>query len=159
VSENGLYDTAARAFFARQQDRRRRAQLGPDPTPRRPPEAAAIDTQRTTQMRRTEGSDVIKLRRVRLLFTAAEGPEWIVEIPPGRSIVGRGEDCAVVLADQEVSRHHAALIVDGRDVYVEDLGSANGTTIDGAPVERAELGDGQVLAIGQVRIVLERPGR
>jgi DNA-binding NtrC family response regulator len=54
----------------------------------------------------------------------------------GEHLVGAGEDCAVRLRHPTVSRRHARLVVTGGRLTVEDLGSRNGTRIDG---ERLEL--------------------
>jgi pSer/pThr/pTyr-binding forkhead associated (FHA) protein len=65
---------------------------------------------------------------------------------------------AVVVEDQFVSAEHAILTFRGRAWYLEDLGSTNGTFVNGAPVEGvAPLGFGDVIQLGQVRLRLERP--
>lgn len=57
-----------------------------------------------------------------------------VEIPKGSLVVGRSTDCGLALADELVSRQHCELSWDGRVVTVRDLGSTNGTFVDGSPV-------------------------
>lgn len=52
--------------------------------------------------------------------------------------VGRGGGCGIVLDDSFVSQVHARVFRRDGDVYVEDLGSRNGTLLNGRPVERAE---------------------
>ena len=52
--------------------------------------------------------------------------------------VGRGGGCGIVLDDSFVSQVHARVFRRNGDVYVEDLGSRNGTLLNGRPVERAE---------------------
>src|SRR4029453_11101217 len=47
-----------------------------------------------------------------------------------------------------VSWNHARVWVEGTDVFVEDLGSANGTLVNGGAVQRTRLGPGDVLAVG-----------
>jgi S1-C subfamily serine protease len=72
----------------------------------------------------------------------------------GRIVVGRGEDCHVVLDDGKASRHHAALtpLPDG-GVRVEDLGSTNGTFVDGRRVTTPTvLLPGSVLTIGDTQL-------
>ena len=67
---------------------------------------------------------------------------------------------AIVVDDQFASAQHAVLTFRGRTWYVEDLGSTNGTFVNGVPVEGvAPLGYGDELQLGQVRMRLERPRR
>jgi pSer/pThr/pTyr-binding forkhead associated (FHA) protein len=71
----------------------------------------------------------------------------VVQLAPVVSI-GR-EGCDVVLPDPEVSRRHARLFVDGGVAMVEDLGSTNGTWLNGAPVaDPAPVAPGDVLRFG-----------
>ena len=67
----------------------------------------------------------------------------------GQVLVGRAPDAGVALLDGEVSRHHARIhVMEGR-VQVEDLGSTNGTRVNGELVrERTDLHAGDRLAIG-----------
>jgi hypothetical protein len=69
-------------------------------------------------------------------------------MPPGTElVVGRNEGCGVTIPDSSVSRMHLRLVAEDTGIYVEDLGSANGTFLDG---ERLQ---GRVLLVGgqQVR--------
>lgn len=66
-----------------------------------------------------------------------------------RLLIGRGTDCAIVVASEHASRHHAeiALREDG-SWGVRDLGSKNGTTVNGARVaEQAALSEGDEIAV------------
>ncbi|MCB1844870.1 MAG: FHA domain-containing protein [Halioglobus sp.] len=49
--------------------------------------------------------------------------------------LGRSLDCALAIVSPHVSRHHARLEVDGHQLFVEDLKSANGTVVNGKPIE------------------------
>jgi hypothetical protein len=73
------------------------------------------------------------------------------ELPPdGEVVIGRTGQCQVTIPDSTVSRMHARLYADGQAVYLEDLGSANGTFVDGERVMGAvRLADGQVVRPGQ----------
>ena len=70
-------------------------------------------------------------------------------IGSGRLILGRAEDCDIVLDDEGVSRRHALFVVtpDGR-VVVEDIGSTNGTLVEGELVSVRELLGGERMKFG-----------
>lgn len=71
--------------------------------------------------------------------------------------LGRDVNNAIVIDDQFASFEHAVLTYRGRSWYVEDLGSTNGTFVNGRPVVAvAPIGFGDELGIGQVRMRLER---
>lgn len=66
--------------------------------------------------------------------------------------VGRGEGVDIRLSDPSVSRLHAEIVVRGLHVYVADLGlSVNGTRVNGRPIGRRVLVDGDVLSFGTAR--------
>lgn len=73
------------------------------------------------------------------------------ELPPdGEVVVGRTAQCKVAIQDSTVSRMHARVYADGQAVYLEDLGSANGTFVDGERVMgTVRLADGQIVRPGQ----------
>lgn len=65
-----------------------------------------------------------------------------------RFLVGRGADCNLMIADRQVSRHHAVLHRRADGYWIEDLGSKNGTHINGTPlVGSARLEDGDVIHV------------
>ena len=86
------------------------------------------------------------------------------EPPPGAafaldaiSSLGRDVNNSIVLDDEFASSTHAALTYRGRAWYVEDLGSTNGTFVNGSQVDGlAPLAFGDESQIGQVRLRLER---
>jgi predicted component of type VI protein secretion system len=57
------------------------------------------------------------------------------QIPEGNTVIGRGEDCGVMLDDPTASRRHAILWRAGQRLSITDLGSANGTFLNGERVE------------------------
>jgi hypothetical protein len=71
----------------------------------------------------------------------------------GRWVLGRSTGCDVVLAaDDSVSRRHAEVAVRGGECLVRDLGSCNGTLLNGRPVQRARLRRGDVLVFGETEV-------
>lgn len=77
----------------------------------------------------------------------------------GENTVGR-EGTDVLLEDQTVSRRHAIVVLEDGKVFVEDLGSTNGTSVNGAQVakgERTEVESGAELKFGSSRLTLDLP--
>jgi hypothetical protein len=76
------------------------------------------------------------------------------ELASGRLLLGRSPACELVFSDDTVSRRHAELrIVDGRWM-LRDLGSSNGTWVNGRRVVEAEVAAGDEIALGHCRIRL-----
>lgn len=75
-------------------------------------------------------------------------------VEPGSSVVlGRDSaQCQFVVRDISVSRRHCRLSVIGDKAHVEDLGSTNGTLVNGGRVQAAVLSRGDIVQIGQCRI-------
>jgi hypothetical protein len=65
-----------------------------------------------------------------------------------RVTIGREHGNAIVVEDPVVSRAHAAITAVGNDYILEDLGSVNGTLVNGTPVQRRILQHGDVIALG-----------
>jgi DNA-binding winged helix-turn-helix (wHTH) protein len=69
----------------------------------------------------------------------------------GEVVIGRGSDAGIRVDSGGVSRHHARIVIRGSKVSVEDLGSKNGTFVDGRPVAApCVLQDGNELRVGPV---------
>jgi len=72
----------------------------------------------------------------------------LIEVPAGELRIGRELDCGVRLDDAGVSRHHIRVVRRGDEVFVEDLGSRNGTLLNGSPIGApVRVRDGDVIAI------------
>ena len=59
----------------------------------------------------------------------------IFPLPSGETLVGRAPTAQVALLDSEVSRHHARIFLEGGQLRLEDLGSTNGTLVNGKKIE------------------------
>jgi transcriptional regulator with GAF, ATPase, and Fis domain len=71
-----------------------------------------------------------------------------------RMRIGKAQDNDLVLGDDTVSRQHVELTRSPEGVHVRDLGSTNGTKVQGARVQEATVSPGTVLKVGEVEIVL-----
>jgi pSer/pThr/pTyr-binding forkhead associated (FHA) protein len=70
--------------------------------------------------------------------------------------IGRLPDCAIALSDSQVSRHHAEVRLSENGYEVVDLGSLNGTTVNGVKVQgERTLADGDVISVGETAIRYE----
>jgi hypothetical protein len=77
----------------------------------------------------------------------------------GSNIVGRGTDADLQLLDQGISRRHLDIQFDGNSATAYDLGSTNGTTVNGHEVGSQVLRHGDVIRVGHTRLVFHHePG-
>lgn len=78
------------------------------------------------------------------------------EVPAGKTVIGRDRGCAVQIDADSVSRHHARLHVAEGAISIEDLGSKNGTWVNGERIRgTALLTDGTNVRLGSETIRLE----
>jgi DNA-binding NtrC family response regulator len=75
---------------------------------------------------------------------------------PSRVLIGQSPACELRLSDPLASRRHAALEIAGQHLRIKDLGSTNGTVVDGLSVIEANLQGGETLRIGGSTILVER---
>jgi len=78
------------------------------------------------------------------------------DLRPGSNVIGRGTDADLQLLDQGVSRRHLDVQFDGDTATAYDLGSTNGTTINGHDVGSQVLRHGDVIRVGHTRIVFHQ---
>jgi len=89
------------------------------------------------------------------ILVQSDGREYA--IPPDGLLIGRRADAGVPLDDAEVSRRHAEIRVREGTYFVADLGSSNGTLLNGQPVEgEAPLADGDVVQVGSATLTFRR---
>ena len=69
--------------------------------------------------------------------------------------IGRLPECEITLVDPNVSRRHAEIHPRGDGFVLVDLGSTNGSTVNGVPVVERELRDGDELGFGNIRLIFQ----
>ncbi len=133
-------------------------QLRPAPAPPTPrplvpiaPPALPPAERDSDSTRRISASQARELRLARRSLALGDG---ILrrEFQQGRVVVGRARGADYPVDDPNVSRRHAVLYWEGDQLYVKDLGSTNGTFVNGRPVTAGRLVDGDVLAVGSAKI-------
>jgi FHA domain len=102
-------------------------------------------TRPTLRDRWTSATRLIAPRKATLLALDWDGG-------PGELRIGRSSSCDLMLSDPTVSRRHARLICRGGKWVLQDLGSTNGTALNGRRVGRCELRPGDELLLGHARL-------
>lgn len=92
-------------------------------------------------------------QRAYLVVIAGRGVGSMFAVTPDM-VVGRGEGVGVRIHDDEMSRKHCRLVSEGAAIVIEDLGSRNGTLVNGEPVAgRRVLADGDKIQVGTTTIL------
>ena len=89
-----------------------------------------------------------------LAITDGPGKGMTVQLKAGRTTIGREQTNDIQISDASVSREHAAILSDGDELKIVDLGSTAGTTVAGQPVSGGKVGPGDVISIGQNKMSL-----
>src|SRR5436190_5666522 len=84
---------------------------------------------------------------LRFISGKFQGSEYALS-DSGEMLVGRSGDVQIVLSEDMVSRRHARIAFDGQRITIEDLGSTNGTFVNGEKIKRADLKEGDRVLIG-----------
>ncbi len=92
-----------------------------------------------------------------IVFTAGPNTGRRYKLAQGEYVIGRRSDCQIFVPDMRVSRQHARIKLDAGRWCVEDLGSNNGTYVNGARVQTVELKHDDEIQIAQNRIRVELP--
>ncbi|MCI1709288.1 MAG: FHA domain-containing protein [Chiayiivirga sp.] len=111
---------------------------------------AAVDDSGATRVRMAVPKFVL-----RGVSGAAFGKTYPV---PGPVVIGRQQDCDISIPSEEISRRHAQVKPSADGLLVEDLGSANGTFINGKRVQAGLMRPGEELRLDAIRFLLVAPG-
>ncbi len=137
------------------------ARFGPGPATgaRRPDRATAAPREPAPGPAASPPADEASPPGVVFEVRPAGGEARRVRLGDGGHVFGRAKGCAVPIDDSMLSRRHAAFAVRGERVTVVDLGSLNGTFVDGARIGvETEVGVGGIVGLGEaVTIVRVAP--
>ena len=125
----------------------------PDPPPLPPPVPHQA-------LEGVSGTQVISAAEARAAGLTPEQMTLVVggtRVPLAKrvSTMGRSRDCDVVVPDPNASRIHAEIRHIGLDYFLVDMGSTNGTEVNGQVVKRHALADGDRIVVGTTEIAVE----
>ena len=117
------------------------------------------DPRRTVSLQAMPPEEIASGSGYAALLSFESGPfaGRIVALPDQMVSLGRAPDNDVVVGDPATSGHHGRIDVRSGSFWISDLGSTNGTLVNGEPVIEKQLSDGDMIAIGQntLRFTLE----
>ena len=91
-----------------------------------------------------------------LTYTDADGSRRRVAVERDEFVVGRHSECDLAISDSRLSRRHARILRSGSRFTIEDLGSSNGTDVNGEPVfDPVDIRSGDVLNFGGLEAAAE----
>lgn len=129
-----------------------------------PAQGAAISPERTASLARRMLRDMLGREHgaaapPHLRIDAGPDRGTLVNLPepPGRLVVGRGEEADLVLTDRDVSRLHFAIERDADGASAKDLESKNGLEVNGRRLRERRLRHGDSLRLGSTLIVYQDP--
>ena len=96
--------------------------------------------------------------QVVLVMFRSDGERRSFSLPRTITVIGRREDCDLRIPLSDVSRKHCRFIADGDVLRLEDLGSSNGTFVNGKRIQEAEINAGDTVHVGPVAFVVQING-
>jgi diguanylate cyclase (GGDEF)-like protein len=91
--------------------------------------------------------------RAQLIVLTGNDVGRVFQLSQGECTIGRSHRATIRLDDDSISRVHCRFVLEGAEILVEDLGSSNGTFVNGAEIKSAALKDGDKIRVGEVTIL------
>jgi len=108
----------------------------------------------TTKLSRDTFVEGISVKQHACLEILGSGKEnRVIELGKEEIIIGRIPECGICLSVENVSRQHARVIFRNEEYFVEDLGSTNGTYVNGIKIVKCVLRNSDQINIGGVKIL------
>ena len=95
----------------------------------------------------------VKRDRAYLVVLAGTSVGEMYKVEADKTVIGRGQKAQIRLLDDGISREHAQVVIEGTHIFLQDLGSTNGTFCNGLKVDRKELVDGDKILVGSTTIL------
>ena len=92
-----------------------------------------------------------------LATVTVKGVDHDVVLSGDRAVIGRLATSEISLTDVNVSREHAAFEREGMGWAIHDLGSTNGTLVNGKKIDRERLRDGDMIVVGVTELIYHEP--
>lgn len=93
----------------------------------------------------------------KLIVASGKSAGRAISLKNGQLLIGRAEECDIRPLGEEVSRRHCSIVLDAESLTVEDLGSRNGTYVNGAKIEpktRVTVKHGDVVRVGPLEVTV-----
>jgi len=90
-----------------------------------------------------------------LVVSPGSPDSWEIALKPGPNLLGRSITNHFQIRDPSVSGSHCQIFVEGHTAQIKDLGSTNGTFVDGQPVTEAPLPPRCSIRLGDVELLFE----
>ena len=91
----------------------------------------------------------------KLIIQRKGKPSRVYQVEYKNTLIGRGKDTQLLLPDISVSRHHARIVNENDAFTIQDLGSQNGTTVNGERVQSHILKNGDEIQLGKFMLLFE----
>jgi hypothetical protein len=129
-------------------------QVTPDeaPPPQVEPGATMVYKPKAPETEAVSAEEVGLQREIATLTTNGKSHR----LDKRRVVIGRSKECDIQVADANVSRRHAEVREEGAAHWVVDLGSTNGTEVNGRRLKRAKLRPGDTITVGATELVFGR---
>ncbi|MCG8403438.1 MAG: FHA domain-containing protein [Firmicutes bacterium] len=111
------------------------------------------DTLRYVPPRESAGHPLHPARFPAATLETKAGTQYMLD--KGNIVLGRRETCDIFLMDNGISRKHAAITRRGNRYVIRDLGSTNGTLVNGARIADRELESGDVIILGDTELTFK----
>jgi hypothetical protein len=96
--------------------------------------------------------------QVVLVMFRSDGERRSFSVVRNMTVIGRREDCDLRIPVGDVSRKHCRLVRTDDGIRIEDLGSSNGTHVNGQRIQESDLNAGDVVSIGPVKFIVQIDG-